>query len=77
MTPLLKRVRTSPAPAGVMVEVVTETGRKKADYGLIEKVSDAGPFRWLTSNGRRGDAPLFVGAVIASAHAIDESEATI
>lgn len=79
MSPVLSRTRTVPqAPGAVRVEVTDDNGATKVAYALVHKVHpEAGPFRWRVSDGRVGQSPLFVGAVVASAHAIDESEATL
>lgn len=78
MSPLLSRTRTAPNAGGILVEVTDGAGATKRAYAMVHKLHpDYGPYRWHVSDGRIGQSPLFVGAVLASAHAIDESEATL
>lgn len=72
---ILQRTRTTRSAAGVVVRVTHPAGHAIAATAVVRKVADAGPFRWnLSTREVGGDAPLFIAAVIAAAHAIDESE---
>ena len=72
-----ERTQTSPHPrGGVLVQVTSPAGPTIPTVATVRKVTELGPFRWqLHSLNRGGDSPLFVAAIIAAAHAIDESEA--
>lgn len=72
---ILARTSTTRSAAGIVVRVTHPRGHTIAATAVVHKVADVGPFRWKLSNQERGgDSPLFIAAVVAAAHAIDESE---
>jgi hypothetical protein len=74
---LRDRIRTTQHGGGMLVEILDPRGELRRHTGTVRKVHpDYGPFRWHAV-GQSGDAPLYIAAVLAAAHIIDESEPTL